>query len=154
MNVLIHCQTSTAQPLKFGNWQVISSHIYNGCDYLSLLGLRLIHVSKRGIRTKCSCSKWFNPFPPLIVCMRCIIQTIFTICLHIFTHSVIICSLCSLAHLPAFSGHGMTTSTTKFHLMDLSPADLVPFWAITCVTAASCRDTKVYMYKTKIVKNI
>ena len=37
MKLLIHSQTSTMEPLKFGN---------NVCYYLSMLGLTLIHVSK------------------------------------------------------------------------------------------------------------
>ena len=40
-------------PLKFGNglW-IISSHtkIYDGCNYLSMLGLKVIFVDKRGLR--------------------------------------------------------------------------------------------------------
>ena len=39
MNLLIHSQTSTVAPSKFGN---------QGCDYLSMLELKLIHVSKTG----------------------------------------------------------------------------------------------------------
>ena len=33
--------------LKFENEYVISSHIYNGSDYLPLLGFKLNHVSKK-----------------------------------------------------------------------------------------------------------
>ena len=43
MKLLIHSQTSTAAPLKFGNGQVTT--LYNGCNYLSMLGLKLNHVS-------------------------------------------------------------------------------------------------------------
>ena len=47
--------------LKFGNGQVISSHIPCWCYYLSVLGLKLIHVSK------CSPSLPIYKFP-FIVC--------------------------------------------------------------------------------------
>ena len=40
MKLLIHFQTSIAILLKFGNGEVISSHIYNGCNYLSMLRLK------------------------------------------------------------------------------------------------------------------
>ena len=40
-------QTSTASPLKFGNGEIISSHILYWCSYLSMLGLKLIHDSTR-----------------------------------------------------------------------------------------------------------
>ena len=45
--LLIHFQTSTVQPLKFGNGKAISSHTLL-CDYTSMLRLKLIHNSKRG----------------------------------------------------------------------------------------------------------
>ena len=49
--LLIHSQFTTVQPpLKFGNGLVISYHIYKGCNYLSMLGLKLIRVCKRGHR--------------------------------------------------------------------------------------------------------
>ena len=48
MKLRIHSQTSTVAPFKYWNGQVISPHTYNGCNYLSMLGLKLIHVSKRG----------------------------------------------------------------------------------------------------------
>ena len=50
MKSLIHSQISTGVPLKFGNWYVISSHIFYGCNYLSILGLKWMHVRKRGPR--------------------------------------------------------------------------------------------------------
>ena len=34
-------------PLKFGNWYVIHSTLYNGCNQQSMLGLKVIHDSKR-----------------------------------------------------------------------------------------------------------
>ena len=46
--VLIHVEISTVQPLKFGKWLVISSRTLLGYDYLSMLALKLIRVSKRG----------------------------------------------------------------------------------------------------------
>ena len=38
------------QLLKFKNGYVISSHTFNGCDYISMLGLKLNHVSRSGPR--------------------------------------------------------------------------------------------------------
>ena len=34
-------------PLEFGNGYVISPHTYNGCFYVSMLGLKFIHISKK-----------------------------------------------------------------------------------------------------------
>ena len=49
MKILIHSQTSTVQLLKFWNGYLISSHnLLITCDYLSILELKLIQVSKRG----------------------------------------------------------------------------------------------------------
>ena len=42
MKLFVHSQTSTVQPLKF------HPTLYWACGYLSMLGLKLIHVSKRG----------------------------------------------------------------------------------------------------------
>ena len=42
MKLLIHSQTSTVQPLKFENEQVISCHIYWACDYLSMTTTKYI----------------------------------------------------------------------------------------------------------------
>ena len=47
MKLLIRSQTSTATPLKFGNEWVNSPTLYCDCDYLSVLGLQLIHFSNR-----------------------------------------------------------------------------------------------------------
>ena len=50
MKLLLHSHTSTVQPLKFGNGQVISSHTLVGM-YMYLLthaGIKVNHVSKRG----------------------------------------------------------------------------------------------------------
>ena len=48
MTLLNHSQTPTIAPLKFGmDKRFLPSH-YNGCNYLSMMGLKLIHVSKRG----------------------------------------------------------------------------------------------------------
>ena len=44
LRVLSHI--SMAQPLKFGNGSVISSHIYWACGYLFMLGSKLIHAYK------------------------------------------------------------------------------------------------------------
>ena len=41
-------KTSTVKLLKLGNGQVISTHTFNGWKNLSVLGLKLIHVSNRG----------------------------------------------------------------------------------------------------------
>ena len=53
MKLLIHSQTSMVKPLKFGNWLVISSDVYKGCNYLSMPGLKLIHASKSGPMSVC-----------------------------------------------------------------------------------------------------
>ena len=50
VKLFIHSQTSTVAPLKFGNWKIIPPTLYNGCSSLSMLGLKLIHVSKRALR--------------------------------------------------------------------------------------------------------
>ena len=47
MKSLIHSQTSTMQLLKFWNgYLVISSLILMACDYISILGLKLISVNE------------------------------------------------------------------------------------------------------------
>ena len=46
MKLLIHYQTSTAEPWKYGNWQVISPRTFLVGWYLTMLGFKLIHVSK------------------------------------------------------------------------------------------------------------
>ena len=38
-NYFIYSQTSMAAPLKLGNGQVINPKLYNGCNYLFMLGL-------------------------------------------------------------------------------------------------------------------
>ena len=48
MKLRIHSQTWKMQPSKFENGKVISSHIYRAVGYLSILGLQLIRVNKRG----------------------------------------------------------------------------------------------------------
>ena len=49
MKLLTHPQNSTVIPLEFGDGYVISFHIsFKGCNYLSMLGLKLKRVSKRG----------------------------------------------------------------------------------------------------------
>ena len=48
MKLLIHSEFLTVQPLKFKNEQVMSYHILLGLYYLSMLGLKLIFVSKGG----------------------------------------------------------------------------------------------------------
>ena len=47
MKLLVHSLTSTPGPLKFGSEKVISFLILWTCDYLFMLGLKLIHVGKR-----------------------------------------------------------------------------------------------------------
>ena len=46
VKIYIHFQTSTAQPLKFSNGYVIWPQLDWACDYLSMLGLTLVRVSK------------------------------------------------------------------------------------------------------------
>ena len=48
MKLLIHSQTSTVQPLKFGNLYVISSRNLMGMWLLIYAGIKLIPVSKTG----------------------------------------------------------------------------------------------------------
>ena len=45
-----HSQTSTVAPLKFGNGKLFHPTHYWTCDYISMLGLKLNHISKRGHR--------------------------------------------------------------------------------------------------------
>ena len=47
MKLLVHSQTSTAAQLKFGNGMKFHPIPYDGCNYLSLLGLNLICAIKR-----------------------------------------------------------------------------------------------------------
>ena len=48
MKLLIHSQTSTIPPSKFGNWWLIWFHTFWWIyDYLSMLELKLVHVSKK-----------------------------------------------------------------------------------------------------------
>ena len=48
MKLHIHSQTSTVQPL-FDVWGFHPT-LYDGCNYFSMLGLKLMHVSKRDAR--------------------------------------------------------------------------------------------------------
>ena len=48
MKLLVHSQTSTVRPLKFGNGWVISSHTLWGCDCLAMMRLKLILTNKKG----------------------------------------------------------------------------------------------------------
>ena len=48
MKLLIHSQTLTVQPLKLGMDKQFHPTRYYGYNYLSKLGLKLNHVSKRG----------------------------------------------------------------------------------------------------------
>ena len=47
MKLLIHSQTSTVQHMKFGIEKQFHPTLYNGCNYLSTLGSKLNHVSRR-----------------------------------------------------------------------------------------------------------
>ena len=46
--LLIYSQTSNVQPLNFGNGKVFHPTPYDRCDYLCMLGSKLIHVNKGG----------------------------------------------------------------------------------------------------------
>ena len=46
IKLLVHSQTSTVQPLIFGNGQVIYPILYWACGYVSMLALKLNYVSK------------------------------------------------------------------------------------------------------------
>ena len=48
MKLLIHFPSSTARPLKFGNWLVISRRILEGMWFLLMLKFMWINVCKRG----------------------------------------------------------------------------------------------------------
>ena len=48
MKLLNHPQTSTVVPLKFGINKWFHHTLYNGCNYLTMLGLKSNHVSKMG----------------------------------------------------------------------------------------------------------
>ena len=47
MKLLLHSKSLTVQPLKFGNGQVILSHTLLGGDYIFIMRLKLIRVSKK-----------------------------------------------------------------------------------------------------------
>ena len=44
----LHSQTSTMEPLNVEMDKLFHPTLYNGCDYVSMLGSKLIHVSKGG----------------------------------------------------------------------------------------------------------
>ena len=50
MKLLIHSETSTVEPLKLGMNKKFQSTRSTECDYLSMLELKLDHISKRGCR--------------------------------------------------------------------------------------------------------
>ena len=47
MKLLIHSQKSTVAPWKGTETQFYPT-LYNGCDFLSIVWLNLIHISKKG----------------------------------------------------------------------------------------------------------
>ena len=71
-------QTSTVASLKLGNRLAFHPTLYCACDYFFMLGLKLIHVSKRGPRTvslkcrqhyrdTCHISEWSSYFGDISV---------------------------------------------------------------------------------------
>ena len=50
MKLLIHSETSTATTSMFRSWYVISPTLYWACEYLSMLGFNIIHISESGHR--------------------------------------------------------------------------------------------------------
>ena len=48
IKLLINSSTSTVQLLSLGMDKEFHPTLYNGCNYLSMVGLDLNHVSKRG----------------------------------------------------------------------------------------------------------
>ena len=57
IELFIHSQTSTIQPLKFGMDKWLYPTLYWACGYLSIRGLKLIHVDKRVPRCRiCACA--------------------------------------------------------------------------------------------------
>ena len=55
MKLLINSQTSKVQPLKFRNTKQFPPTHHSTYDYLSMPGLKLIHISKSGSVTKHHC---------------------------------------------------------------------------------------------------
>ena len=47
MKQILHSQTSTVAPLKFGNEKVTHPTFYNGCNYLFILRSNFTHVNNR-----------------------------------------------------------------------------------------------------------
>ena len=58
--LLIISQTSMAQPLKFGMDMKFNPTLHNGCNYLSMLGWKIEHVTQRDPR-----HQWSIPDPNL-----------------------------------------------------------------------------------------
>ena len=61
--ITIHSQTSTVAPLDLGKNSQFHSAIYWRCNYLSMLRLKLIHVSNRGTWSKGQMPVWAYPSP-------------------------------------------------------------------------------------------
>ena len=61
--LLIHSQTLTPWSLWMGNW--LYPTLYWACDYLYMLRLKLIYVSKNGPRTQCVMSVSTSLLPQL-----------------------------------------------------------------------------------------
>ena len=49
MKLDIHSQTSPTEstPVNFENGKIIYPTLYDGCKYLSMLGIKLIHANKK-----------------------------------------------------------------------------------------------------------
>ena len=50
MKLLVHSQTSTDAPWSLGNDKYLHLALYSECNYLSMLGLKLIHVSSENLK--------------------------------------------------------------------------------------------------------
>ena len=52
VKIIIHSQTSTIAPLKFGNGYLFDVTLYQACDGLSISALKQKRVSKNGPRAQ------------------------------------------------------------------------------------------------------
>ena len=88
MKLLIHSQTSTVQPLKFWEWISNFNPNFTGhVIHLSMLGLRVIRVSKRGPRNQTNHNKTMCTLDALWNMIFELLPTVLTNCpLHKFWH--------------------------------------------------------------------
>ena len=58
--LFIHSQAATMQASKIGKDKYFHRAFYDGCNYLYMLGFKLIRNSKRGPWFLCSCTEWYG----------------------------------------------------------------------------------------------